>query len=291
MSGAVALLALATLRVDWDAPPACPSAADLEARVVALVPPGEERLLVATVDAQVKKEPLRWRASLEVTVPQGRTRREVVGRTCEELTDAVALLVAATLDPVGARRQLSGTRDGPPKPPPRSRKVRGIVGIAGTGTFAALPRFGGGLLGSAGIDTRYVRAEAVTTYEAPQLRLLDSEVGAGAVFDLWTVGARGCGVGRVQTLVIPVCAGVEVGRLRARGEGLEAGRRIRLTHARVAVGAGLAWSATRWLEVRADVAGLVTLTPWRVVIEDLGELHRSRPVGVRAGLGFAALFP
>ena len=117
MTSALALLALATLRIDWDAPPACPTAADLEARVGALVPPGEERLLVATVDAKVEKEALRWRASLEITVPQGRTRREVVGKTCEELTDAVALLVAATLDPVGARRQLTGSRDGPPKPP------------------------------------------------------------------------------------------------------------------------------------------------------------------------------
>jgi hypothetical protein len=282
---------MATLRIVWEAPPACPTAEELEARIEALIAPGGERMLVATVDAKVAKEALRWRASLEVTVPQGRTRREVVGKTCEELTNAVALLVAVTLDPTGARAKLWGDKDDPPKPPARATKVRGIVGIAGTGTFAALPRFGGGLLGSAGIDTRYVRAEAVATYEAPQLRLLDSASGAGAVFDLWTVGARGCGVGRVQTLVVPVCAGVEVGRLRARGEGLQAGRRVHLTHARVAVGVGLAWSATHWLEVRADVAGLVTMTPWRVVIEDLGELHRSRPVGVRAGLGFAALFP
>ncbi len=136
-----------------------------------------------------------------------------------------------------------------------------------------------------------MRAEAVTTYEAPQLRLLDQEARAGAVFDLWTVGARGCGVARVQTLVVPVCIGVELGSLRARGEGLEVGRRVSLLHARATVGGGLSWSATRWLELRAEVAGLVTLSPWRVVIDDLGEVHRSRPVGVRAALGFAALFP
>jgi hypothetical protein len=298
------------LDIEWDAPRDCPDASEVRARIDELADPGGGRRSGATVQAQVHQEGERWILELTLDVPEGRARRSLDGASCEVVADAAALIVAVMLDPQTVLEDLERAPEPVPEPAPkiapepepapktspapkqpRARKVRGILGIAGTGTFGALPRFGGGLLATAGIDSRYVRAEAITTYDAPQLRLVDAEARAGAVFDLWTAGVRGCGLARVQTLVIPVCAGVELGALRARGEGLEVRRRVNLLHARATVGAGLSWAATRWLELRAEVAGLVTLSPWRVVIDDLGEVHRSRPVGIRAGLGFAAIFP
>jgi hypothetical protein len=302
------VLAPSDLQIDWDAPAGCPDAAEVRARIDEFAEPGGARRSGAIVQGEVREDEGRWALTLMLDIPEGRARRTLDGDNCEVVTDAAALIVAVMLDPQTVLEDLvrepeaePALEEAPaPKPTPkttprptqpRERKVRGIIGIAGTGTFEALPRFGGGLLATAGIDSRYVRAEAVTTYDAPQLRLIDQEARAGAVFDVWTVGARGCGVARVRTLVFPVCAGVELGSLRARGEGLDIGRRVSLLHARATVGGGLSWSATRWLELRAEVAGLITLSPWRVVIDDLGEVHRSRPVGVRAALGFAAVFP
>jgi hypothetical protein len=304
---ALALIAPADLQIEWDAPAGCPGETEVRARIDEFAEPGGARRSDAVVQGEVHEQDGRFTLELTLDIPEGRARRSLDGDSCEVVTDAAALIVAVMLDPQTVLEDLEQQAEPAPQPAPkvapkaapevapkaapRERKVRGIVGIVGTGTFGALPRFGGGLLATAGIDTKYVRAEAVTTYDAPQLRLIDEQARAGAVFDLWTAGVRGCGVARVQTLVVPVCLGVELGSLRARGEGLEVGRRARLLHSRATVGAGLSWAATRWLELRAEVAGLVTLSPWRVVIDDLGEVHRSRPVGVRAALGFAAVFP
>ena len=305
---ALALVAPAGLQIEWEAPAGCPGETEVRARIDEFAEPGGARRSDAVVQGEVHEEDGRFTLELTLDIPEGRARRSLDGDSCEVVTDAAALIVAVMLDPQTVLEDLEqkaepvlpqpapkvapkAAPEPAPKAAPPERKVRGIIGIVGTGSFGALPRFGGGLLATAGIDTKYVRAEAVTTYDAPQLRIVDEQTRAGAVFDLWTAGARGCGVARVQTLVVPVCLGVELGSLRARGEGLEVGRRVNLLHSRATVGAGLSWAATRWLELRAEVAGLVTLSPWRVVIDDLGEVHRSRPVGVRAALGFAAIFP
>lgn len=90
-------------RLDWTAPEGCPKAPELLARAQALLAAGKPRAIVATLGVEARVEqlaPEQWALTLtwrhESDPP---STRRVSAKTCDELVDAAALLVALALDP------------------------------------------------------------------------------------------------------------------------------------------------------------------------------------------------
>ncbi len=103
---AVLLLAPAEgLRLDWQAPAACPDGEALRARVIDLVgaeATGRTRLRARAV---VRAEAGRWTMALDLLREGGQDRRTLVDRDCRALAEAAALMIAVAIDP---QARLSG---------------------------------------------------------------------------------------------------------------------------------------------------------------------------------------
>lgn len=101
----------AGLELRWDAPPQCPDRAQLLAAIDATlgeVAEGERRSLRAR--GRVRADPQAgFVVRLELDDGHASTR-ELRGTSCEELTDAAALVIAMTIDP-----RLLDTLQGPPE--------------------------------------------------------------------------------------------------------------------------------------------------------------------------------
>ncbi|HEY8376912.1 MAG TPA: hypothetical protein VIK91_10510 [Nannocystis sp.] len=90
------------LSLEWEAPPGCPDAAAVRARVVALT--GAEAAGKANLRARgsVRETDGRWTLDLELTGETGSGRRMLKAQRCEELAEAGALVVAIAVDPRAA---------------------------------------------------------------------------------------------------------------------------------------------------------------------------------------------
>ena len=251
-----------------------------------------------------------------MTFPEGEVRRQLRASDCHEAADAAALIMSVLLDPQTLLAELESVPDPPEpgpepepglepepvavdEPPPAAADaiaepmaatpdgpgLRGaFVRVSATGAFGVLPRLGGGPTVAAGYDAGRLRIEGRTYFDAPQSAAF-ATTSAGARFFAWTFGASAClqpGRARIR---VPLCLGPELGWLRAVGEGLTVSRTADRLVALLVGGAGLAYAVWPWLALRVEVDGVVALARPGFVVDDLGLLHRPRPVGVRFGGG------
>jgi hypothetical protein len=87
------------LRLDWQAPAACPDGEALRARVIDLVgaeAAGRTRLRARAV---VRAEAGRWTMALDLLREGGQDRRTLEDRDCRALAEAAALMIAVAIDP------------------------------------------------------------------------------------------------------------------------------------------------------------------------------------------------
>jgi hypothetical protein len=108
----------AGLVLRWRAPRGCPSEGEVIAAVTRLLgrpveDPSPRRVAVA----RIRRARRGW--SLRITVSTGATRRHraLAGDTCDEVSEAAALVLALAIDPDVAARP-AGPPDPPPTPPP-----------------------------------------------------------------------------------------------------------------------------------------------------------------------------
>lgn len=310
MWGAATLAVWATLGparivdLEWSAPPGCPDADAVHRRIELMADPEVDYRAEGRVDAKVTRTGDGWSLRLEMRFPEGRANRELEGASCEAVTDAAALIIAVMLDPESVLEVIEEAvaepvppvvpepvgDPVPEEPKPKQRRVWGLLGAMANGSFAALPAFGFAVTGAAGIGGRWFRAEAVGTYELPRTETV-AQPGAGARTDLWALGARGCGVPGPMFLRVPICAGFEFGVVRARGVGLQTPRTARVFHAQATIGTALVYFPIHHLGLRLGADLVVPLRPWLIKIDDLGDVHRSRPAGIRFGAGIETRFP
>lgn len=127
------------LELRWEAPPGCPSAAEVRARVVRLV--GEEAARAARLTAQgtVRAEAGKWRLELDLSGETGGGQRSLTAGRCEELAEAGALVIAIAVDP---RAALGG--EGVVPTPPEGEPGDGVVPDGAAGGVPAPPDGAGG---------------------------------------------------------------------------------------------------------------------------------------------------
>ena len=253
-------------RIQWRGEPGCVATERLDAQILALTgrPP-----IPVDLTLEATRQGDRWRVGLEVHGETVRFERTLVGRDCQTLTHAIALILAVQLDPVAVAdavwsQNAAGTqaeapkvttasetrprvpapspdpspppRSAPPEPPPPADEP--------TPRPHARPLLDAALMAELGILPRGAAAIALTTGAAwPRARV---EVGAlvslgpdgtapdrpsvGGRFRLFTGVVRGCG-GRGEGAVLAAAVrGPRAGRSACHGH--RAGRSL---HRRCAV--------------------------------------------------------
>jgi len=143
--------------------------------------------------------------------------------------------------------------DGPTPPTHRTRAPRlthATLGIAALLDGGALPGVGAGPSASLGLLRRHLRIDLIGTWRAPVVVRAPAERNQGARIDLFTIGARVCGVvNPARTIELPLCAGVDAGLLRGRGFGLAKDRTARLLWSAAVASSGVTWVFHRHLAI------------------------------------------
>jgi hypothetical protein len=229
----------AQYELHWDAPSGCPDEAAIHARVAAWLsaPPAGEGTMI--VHANVRGPDPRWRMALSTDFEGAVDTREVVGASCEEIGDSLALVLALALEPSLEPPVREGQRDeGEPLPVPSPRAPRESVAPSPRGPARRRAGVGlpiGALRVEAGLELGAVPGVAPTVAIAigplwPRLRLELSgrwigprvhatENGDTVRVQVGALAVRACLRPRLRRWEIPACLGLEAGAVRfdARG--------------------------------------------------------------------------
>lgn len=177
-------------------------------------------------------------------------------------------------------------------PPGPRIKSRGAVRLAGSLGWGDLPSIGGGL--GLALALRRGRFQAEISGGGWFLRSvkLDLPGSSGAMFDLWSLGARAGYVARAgRRLEVPLLLGLEAGQIHVRGVRLVEAGNDRTPWVAVVFSPGLSIVVHKLLAVVIGLDLVVPATRPRFVVENVGEIFRPSPIGLRGTLGLEFRFP
>ncbi|MBX7081974.1 MAG: hypothetical protein K1X88_22400 [Nannocystaceae bacterium] len=222
----------------WEAPPECPSAETIAARVQALARDPTGGSGTAFVQAQVEATAAGYRLVLATEFLGNVETRVLEAEQCDALADATALVIAVTLQP--ALATVPPVRDAEPEPPPepatpepdarpeplpppeparprRAVPVQALLRAAALGEWGSLPGPSGGAAVAIGVAWPRIRAELEAMWVAP--RSTPRRDGRSATVQLAGGTARACYRVWVRSVELPVCAGLEAAAAIARPQG------------------------------------------------------------------------
>ncbi len=291
----------------WQGPTSCPAegfyaalARHLGARADAAAP------LRVQVRVAAESE-RRW--TLELVVADGGAPRQLAADRCDTVVDAAAFIVAQAVEQAAAPtvpepppplpepvptppaptpatppppRAAPEPREPPPAPPPR---LRGALRLFGGPSGGSLPAVGGDLGLAAALLGRGWRIELLGRGRLPVRKRADGEASVGARLAMWALGARACGVPGRRRLELPLCAGLELGQVTGRSEGLASSGRAALPWVAVTASPGLTWSPRSWLALTLQAELAVPLLRHSFVITGLPPIHRLGGAELRGLLG------
>jgi hypothetical protein len=292
-------LVLLGLPVQWDAPQGCASAEEFERRVLAQTDAAIDDTSAIAVAVTVRERPGgRWIVLLDldgedVREIEGESCDAVVDAAA--LIVSLRLVEAARGDVVppaddptpegasddpregaepgtreGARTRTeavsrepvsreAATREGS-RDDARPNAIGGFLAVAAGPALGVLPRVGAGVSLEGGVQGRWWRAgaslRAFPVRTAPHPTLADVR----GRFDLVVAGVLGCGVPVVRRVSFPLCARVDVGGLRAVGEGDVTDPRPRWSPwVGLAASAGVSWRVVRQVAPFVAIEGVASL--------------------------------
>lgn len=324
--GLVAALALAPiptpsapepLALRWKAPAGCPTEAharDLVERVVSSPATGVR--VVAAIDAA----PGGFEGVLELETAADHHTRRLHADDCMVLARAMAVVIAARLDPLALahapavatpRREPprqpetaplparpAGSPSIPPRPPdiprgdgappplpPPRLELGARLGAGVSGRLLPVPGVGLSLGVFANASRAHLRATA--QYWAPQAVRLDAQRDARGELQLATAGLRACPTLGSPSVRVLLCAGVDAGAMLGRGEGrdLVASRSAREPWVGAALEPGVEVRVTSRVALWAALEGVISLYRPRFAIEGATEAWTAGVGTVRASFG------
>jgi hypothetical protein len=301
------------IELAWSAPPECPSQDQLRASVSGMLGGASAREQVHA-DVSVVRESEGYAADVALVIDGRRSTRRLVATSCSALAEATALVIAVSVDPVRALEESPGepaaaqipeprvvepptlpvvedpvdrsvaiVPDASTAPPPR--RPGAYVRILGGADYGTTPAITGMLGGAVGLRGRDWRAELDGSWAFARSTSLTIAPEARAALGRWSIGARGCGVPTRGRIEVPLCAAIEAGAIEGDGTGGTIGAR----HARrpwiaAVLGPAIAITVVPRLALLLGVDLVAPLWRARFVIGS-EEIHRPRPIGVRALLG------
>lgn len=313
----------------WEAPPGCPSAADVLDRVEQLVGPAVRWPAHARVRGRMHvRAHATWQLDLEIedgsnsVATQART---IEGPRCDELGQAAALAItlALGLEPTGAAAvpaQVTAER-GSVVDDGRARAAASVNAVAagadepqelaasGTsvhGSLGASAMLDGGSLGGAALgpsveaDLRWRRVAAGVygLWLPAQRQALSGSAEQYVDFSLLGAGVRGCYAALDGWMGLDACAGFEVGAVRAEPHAFEAARQVRALWLSPHAGVALGWNILDTLALRSRLDVLFPLGDERYVVQVVEsaamstreEVHRTPSATLRVSVGLTGSF-
>jgi hypothetical protein len=285
----------------------CISRGDLTARVAARSP-RIQFVDEAAIYAQVvvtSTRPGNVVAELVLATPGAeQAPRRFVGRSCAEAADAIALIIAVTLDPT-LKPQVEQPVEvkppppppaeaqppPPPAPPPTTRRQYGAF-VAGQTIFGPAPAVmpGMAVYAMAALDRESVWSPALFVGATHVWRNDLAEPGGTASFTLDAASVDVCPVRVGQhRLVARPCASALVGRLAASGA--DADQTASEARPFATAGVALTASAGTTVEVTARVAVGMTLLRDSYYFQGATTFHRADLITVAANLGIGLRWP
>jgi hypothetical protein len=229
------------LELVWRAPPSCPDAEAIEARIRALLPgdPGGEGVLVVEGDVAITDEGAHL---VLVSTFRGESeRRELRAPDCAELGEATAVLLAVALEP--ARQEEIEHAAAPNVPAPSlaadpisaeqqpvdaptsstrsrsrasaSRPVGWALRLAAGIDAGGVPPPTGAVQGAAILEWSRARLELHGVWLVPRTER-DATTGRGGTYQIGAAGLHGCGRLFAGPVEFPLCLGAEAGTVRGR---------------------------------------------------------------------------
>lgn len=304
--------------LQWDAPPECPGAADVQRAFERHAKPDRK-----PVDAVGHIKPVAegYVLTLELRTDASEDIRVIRALSCDALADTAGLLIAVASEPAEAsvaelvRPPEPGSSPAPEveRPPVRipateierplepssdlrvellhERTLRFALRVDGhVQAFRLLPQIvGAGVSAAVGVLGIGWRAELRGTYIAPQERNYQDLVVDGA-FDLWTAGAAGCWEPHWQRISLPLCGGIEAGSLRGRTERVEEPAGAGALFVGLTGDATIAFAPIPRLALRGGVGGVVAARRPRFHVRGRETLFQAGPGALRASFGIEVRF-
>lgn len=317
--GALALWALgaesaAAAELELIDPGACVTREELSFRVERAIgePLDEAPPLGFRVHAQ-EKRPRAFRAELEITAatPAESGSRTLLGASCEELLDRVALAMALALGsgrdeaprdpaptaaaPAPVMEVVNAPEPDAPAPPAREKPDAGspahlvlrarLIGDTGT-----LPRAGFGVGAGAGLrwpsfelvalGTWLPRRDGVVEPSVPDSPGASVGLIAGSLLACVPIGAN------IEPVELGACAGWEIGRLAGVGTHVDEARHQASLWSAASVDLRAEWSPSQApLGLALTLGAVAPLTRDDFIVKDIGSVYRPANVIGRASLG------
>jgi hypothetical protein len=299
----------------WRAPVGCSTSAAIRERVGELLGQPELDLKqVRRVEGRVSQTRDGWALELTLVDALGERQRQIASPQCADLAEAAAVAISLAFEAARAREraeQTTGAAPGAesaapgPEPlplPPDSAEAAPPAAPAAPARTALEPWFGAELwLDAQALPAAAAGASIVAALRATDLRVaafvawlpgVDRPVGPGQSvrFSLLLGGVRACytlGHGFVDTAL---CAGVEAGRLSARGAGLLSARSANDPWFAPQLGLELSGSLSSHLALQLRGDAIVPLLRQGYAVNETEDVHHVASLGVRAALGVAVGF-
>lgn len=300
--------------LEWKAPADCPRGSDVVAEVDRIlensssVKPSQP--IHAT--AQVSYDGARYQVRLQIETAQGSSTRDIHSSSCRAVADASALVLALVIDPnarppepapapapekapapkpvqrrpPGRARPLRPTLRPTPRPAPVSVHALAWVG-ADLGSLPALaPMFGAG----AGVQVGAQRFELGAELWPERFGGVAGSATTGGEFSMLAGSLRTCRSLLSGKLELGPCGAVEVGRLHARGMGVDQPSQASKLWTALVLGGELRWVPVQVLAVTLRLGAAFPLLRPRFVLTGIGPVYRPAVVAGRAALGLDVRF-
>ena len=251
-------------------------------------------------------------ATVSLTTDTGETRRELEAADCGELQQAVALLLAIHVDPLGEELEepeepeepiepepvvpepepepepvvvVAPREEPPPAPPPREPppdRGHGFV-LAGLGlTAGILPAVAPSFELGGGWTRRHLRVGGRATYLPPQSDRLD----AGTItLQSWDLALAGCGVLFAGPVELPLCGRAGVGAVHGSARGFARNDTSTRGTAYATGSVGVDWPVASRFVFWARIEGGGTLWRPRFEIQGIGLVYAARAWRAGASIG------
>ncbi|MDB5216346.1 MAG: putative secreted protein [Myxococcaceae bacterium] len=290
------LAAPATARaadLEWVAPSGCSSRESvLDAVTRALGSSSTADVGAIRARAVVESSGRGWRVQLSTANGE----RTLAADTCEQLAEAVALILALAVEPARATAQPE-ERAAPPEPEkeaalPASTAAKASLLAIGAGQvadFGTMPSAAAGAEIFAAIRVPPLRIEVAGALWAPQRQ---SVVGTSAGGELMLISgvAHGCFLPVLDRFELGGCVGAGVDSMNANAFGPIVVSRGSGAWIVLAGEARVGLSLLPWLAIHAGFGLQVPVTRPSFVIEGVGQVHRPAPLSGRQALTLEARF-